>query len=217
MVSVALIVPVMTNFEGFTRLMASVDTNIRPYVIPNYEENIGVSKAWNKGIIQAALDGFEYAVVANDDIVLEKGCIQAMLPHLKKGWDVVTAVNTRDFPEPEDCKTNEPDYAFFAVRPGVFLDKFGPFDEKFTPAYFEDNDMYRRVNLLGGTQTKLSSARMFHEGSVTQFHGGSRVVSHEMFEKNRAYYAAKWGGVPGEETFVIPFNGLTGKKSPKEW
>lgn len=216
MVNVALIVPVMTNFEGFTRLMASVDIRILPIVVPNYEENRGVSWAWNDGMNNAIAS--DVAIITNDDIVFEMGCLRRMVDILAytPGMDLVSAVNTRDFPEPGSGSVHEVDYSCFAVKPESFIRKFGYFDENFFPAYFEDNDMYRRIELAGGMQRKLLEARMYHKGSQTQLGGSKRVVSHEAFEANRAYYRNKWGGIPGEETFDAPFNGLTGM-TYKDW
>jgi GT2 family glycosyltransferase len=214
---IALVVPVLKNFEGFTRLMASVNTDVLPIVIPNYDDNIGVSASWNEGLRRAKEAPVDYVLVVNDDIVLEPMCINTLYIAMRyhPEIDLLTAVNTRDFPEQGSGDPNEPDYSCFMVRPD-FTDKFGEFDENFTPAYFEDNDMYYRVELGGGTQRKSLAARMYHSGSVTQNWGGKPFVTSQMFEANRAYYVAKWGGRPGEETYREPFNGLTGL-TYKEW
>jgi hypothetical protein len=41
---IALVVPVLKRFDLFTRLMASVDTEVYPVIVPNYEDNIGVEQ-----------------------------------------------------------------------------------------------------------------------------------------------------------------------------
>jgi hypothetical protein len=206
---VVLASPVMSNFKGFTELMRSVDIPVLPYVFNNWTINHGVSHAWNCALKDNR--DADVVIVCNDDIIFEPGCLQALVDGVKDYNDLVTAVNTRDFPLPENCNPNEPDYACFAVSPEDFLDTFGYFDENFTPAYFEDNDMAYRIKLAGGTQVKLATARMYHIGSQTQFKGGppeseDRVVSHEQFRKNQAYYRLKWGGLPGHEQYKNPFN-----------
>lgn len=213
---VALIVPVLVNFEGLTRLMASVDREVVPIVIPNYENNIGVSGGWNQGLERAYKANCHKAIVSNDDIVFEPGSIQTLLDSLGPGIDLMSMVNTRDYPERGSGSVHDVDYSCFAVRPYDFLDKFGRFDEHFKPAYFEDNDMYYRIEVAGGMQRKNLNARMFHSGSVTQNWGGKPFVDSIQFEKNRAYYNTKWGGWPGNEKYTAPFNGITGK-TYKDW
>lgn len=213
---VVLAVPVMYNFKGYAELMASVDINILPHVIPNWDNNIGVSAAWNNSIDFAYDKEADVVIVSNDDIIFEPGCLESLITGIMaNGWDLVTAVNIRDFPRYEDCAMDEPDYACFALDPVVFRSKFGYFDENFTPAYFEDNDMAYRISKSGGKQVKLPLARMYHKGSQTQFWNGeeNRVVTHEMFRANEQYYISKWGGRPGDERWQHPFNNKENKLS----
>jgi hypothetical protein len=69
---------------------------------------------------------------------------------------------------------------------------------------------------MGGKYRQILHANMFHAGSVTQNYNGEQVVTAPMFERNKAYYHAKWGGMPGEERYDRPFNGITGKTA-KDW
>jgi GT2 family glycosyltransferase len=208
---IGLVVPVLSNFRGLTELMHSVDTDLKPIVIDNYKQNRGVAAGWNLGIDIARMYGCTTAIVANDDIVFYPGTIRKLHRAVQGGYDVASAVNRRDFAEGEGADWAI-DYSCFAVNPETFFDKFGRFDENFKPAYFEDNDMHRRVTLLGGKSVNLIDAPMYHAGSVTQLAGTNdpdtpnRVVSHHQFRLNRDYYQAKWGGWPGEEKFDTPFN-----------
>ena len=206
---IVLAVPVMYNFKGYTQLMASVDIPVLPYVYNNWDVNRGVSRAWNDAIDDN--QNADVLIISNDDIIFEPGCLETLVRNIRNGYDLATAVNTRDFPKPEDCNPEEPDYSCFAVDPVLFVSKHGYFDENFTPAYFEDNDMAYRIKLNEGKQVKLASARMFHKGSQTQLWNGEegRVVSHQQFETNRGYYIGKWGGTPGNEVFKRPFNTYT--------
>lgn len=48
----------------------------------------------------------------------------------------------------------------------------------------------------------------YHYGSRTQNQRpGSPVVSSPRFEENRARYVREWGGTPGQERFLTPFDG----------
>lgn len=214
---IGLAVPVYKNFEGFAHLMASVDIPIHPFVIPNYAENIGVSRGWNEGIYRAQESAVDALLIANDDVFFYPGCLANLYGHFKSlDIDLLTAINIREGTPDADGIADSADFSCFMINPHDFTDKFGWFDEKFSPAYFEDNDMAYRMRLLGGRYGLDTSAHMYHKGSVTQNWNGEPVVTSEMFETNKRYYAVKWGGTPGLEQYTAPYNGLTGK-TPKDW
>jgi GT2 family glycosyltransferase len=208
MVKIGLVVPVFKNFTGFAELMETVDSPVVPIVVPNWRNNIGVSAGWNQGLRRAVESGCDLALVCNDDILLAPGTISLLKWSVwNHGADLVTPVNTRDGVVTATAEHNpNPDFACFMVKPEEFRDKFGFFDEGFTPAYFEDNDMHYRMKLSGGSAYARTDAGFYHRGSVTQNWGGQRIVSHEMFRSNEAYYMFKWGGLPGHEQFTLPWN-----------
>ena len=203
---VAFVVPVMHNFKGFTELMQTVQMPVQPIVIDNWTENKGVAAAWNEGLRRSK--NYDYAFIVNDDVRFRPGAMHTMLHDMREsGADLVSATpykhDSVGFKEVVDNES--PDFAAFLVRPWSFMHNFGMFDENFYPAYFEDNDMRHRIKVAGGKQGISLCARMDHGVSVTQNWNGERVVSHEQFEKNKAYYVSKWGGEPGNETTDIPF------------
>jgi GT2 family glycosyltransferase len=214
--TLSVVVPVMKNFEGFTRLMESIKYPMFLKVIPNYDDNIGVSRSWNNGLGESVWE--DYTLIVNDDVIFEPGSVVKMINELESDLtiDLVTAVNTRDWPVEGSGNPDEPDYSAFMVRSKMFPRKFGWFDENFYPAYFEDNDMSYRIRLGGGKEKKLLTARMYHAGSVTQNWNGEQVVDHAAFVLNRDYYVSKWGGTPGEEKYTAPFNGAGGL-TYKDW
>jgi GT2 family glycosyltransferase len=203
---IALVVPVMRNFLGFSKLMNSVDEEILPVIIPNWQENIGVSGGWNVGLQIAKENGAETTIISNDDVTFLPGTIKKLVAGIET-CDLLSATNYKHSNEQLTGFDEHPDFSCFIVKTLDFIDKFGWFDENFRPAYFEDNDMAYRIKLLGGRYARDLGAGMIHEGSVTQNMDGNPVVTSPMFEKNRAYYVKKWGGQPGEEKFLNAFNG----------
>lgn len=205
----ALVVPVFKNIQGFAELMQSVDYPILPIVIPNWEENIGVSAGWNAGIKKSIELHASTTIVSNDDLVFYPKTINKLVSDINNyKADLVSACNRRDVPAVTGIQYDEqPDFSCFAINPIRFVEKFGWFDEEFTPAYFEDNDMAYRIKLANGTYLRRLDAGVYHHGSVTQNWGGQQYVTGPMFEANRDYYISKWGGNPGSEVYHEPFQG----------
>jgi GT2 family glycosyltransferase len=198
-----LVVPVYKNFEGFAELMESVDIPVHPFVIGNWRNNIGVAAAWNLGIKRSIDAGCDVVVVCNDDIIFAPGTLYKMRNSVwHEGWDLITPVNTRDAPVGEYGYNESPDFSCFMIKPEEFVSEYGTFDENFRLGYWEDSDMHYRLRLQGAKAGCRTDAGFFHKGSVTQFWGGERVVSHEQFRANRDYYGEKWGN----EKFKHPFN-----------
>lgn len=209
---VGLVVPVMKNFKGFTELIRSVDESVHPFIMSNWIHNAGVSAGWNWGIKMSVTAHLDYALVCNDDVQLNPYCIQRLREALHdrifvSGTQGIFANGLVGF-------GNTPDFACFMVRPQDFIDKYGLFDENFSPAYFEDNDMAYRIKLAGDTYPNRLDATFYHAGSVTQNMDGP-VVTSPMFERNRSYYVSKWGGVPLAETLTHPFNDES--LHPNDW
>lgn len=201
---IALIVPVLYNFRGLAKLMASVDRPVLPVVINNWDVNSGVSWAWNEGIRRAI--ACEHAVICNDDIVLEPGTLDALIDALSDDAVLTSITNSRDC-DPWEGTREGADYSCFAIKVKPFILEMGLFDENFVPAYFEDNDMDIRLRLAGRRSVQVGAARAHHEGSVTQgFHQNAPVVTGPMFLENQTYFVQKWGGTPGETTFSTPYN-----------
>ena len=82
--------------------------------------------------------------------------------------------------------------------------KTGAFDEKFFPAYYEDNDYFRRMS--------IAEVPMIFNGMLNPVvYRNSMTIAKDQtlnnnFEANRQYYISKWGGLPAQETFGTPFN-----------
>lgn len=207
MSTVGLVVPVMKNFKGLAKLLESIDTPVSPIIINNWDENHGVSKAWNRGI-QIAIDrGCEYAVVCNDDVVMTPGLIPKLTQHLDKNTVLVSPKNTTGVGHPRGLN-----FWCFAIEPAYFVERFGTFDENFSPAYFEDDDMAYRIQLRGG---RILNTRYeaYHAVMGTQAMDAEPVVGRDVWDRNLLYYREKWGGDGGSERYRTPFNrfGITTK------
>jgi hypothetical protein len=75
------------------------------------------------------------------------------------------------------------------------------------PQYFADTDFYRRIALAGYERVE-SGLPVLHEVSATiKSDPWLMFLNHQTFPLYEQYFAAKWGGKKGQESFVRPFNG----------
>lgn len=211
--AIPLIVPVLKRFDLFTYMIRSIDYEIKPYVIPNYQINLGVSAAWNEGMRNALSDGYKYAIITNDDVRFDKNCIKQIEKTLVETDAVIVSANQNGLIDPKNKLINGADFFCFGVDIVNLVNKVGTFDENFYPAYFEDNDMEYRIKLAGLKSVINTRAIAFHEQSATQFADDPSRMNPskwncrpEKFEELRGYYIKKWGGEPREEKFTHPFN-----------
>lgn len=185
----------------------------------NFTENRGVSGAWNFGIYHAInkLNCDKFLICNNDEIINPEAI--EILSQALDGDNIVMAtatdisgkvivaedVLTAEIPEKEEL-TENPDFSCFMIKTET-IEKIGYFDEKFYPAYFEDNDYHHRIKLAGLLAVKSSKALYYHFGSRTKQQGGQiAMFVNDGYLNNREYYRMKWGGLPGEETYLTPFN-----------
>lgn len=204
--NIALVVPVLSRFDLFTRMMATVDEAVRVIVVPNYNNNIGVAAAWNEGLRAAHDLGYRYSIVTNDDVEFSKGAISSIYNSFRHSDAGIISANQNGVHGSNGLIPGA-DFFCFAVDIPALWEKCGTFDENFYPAYFEDNDMHYRVRKAGLPDYIDTNAVVTHHGSQTQ-NGtpGGPVVPSPQFEANRNYFINKWGGRPNEETYDHPYN-----------
>lgn len=224
---IGVVIPVVSQFELAFKCIESVRSEYswQPYIIPQWRERLALAKAWNVGIDWAFSDGCEYVMVINDDTVCSPWTIDGQV-HLHQmlreeglvltsGWQVdgpPERMYTLEKPETQMAFPTNLNFSCFMINKDT-IHLVGYFDERFYPAYFEDNDFHRRILLLGLKGHVCLQAPFFHYGSATQ--QSQHGVDHHQFEQCQQYYIEKWGGGPGGEVFSHPYNNSS--LSPKEW
>jgi hypothetical protein len=166
--------------------------------------NLGVAGSWNWTMKNFPAD---YWLFVGNDIQFSKG-------DLKK---IDTFV--QDNPQYVMCPANW-GHSLFALRPSC-IDGAGYFDENFYPAYSEDQDHCYRITLAGLPWADCPNVKAVH--GEPPLWGSSTVWSDPTLNKmcsvtqknNHEFYRRKWGGDPGEEQFIHPFNNP--KISFKDW
>jgi GT2 family glycosyltransferase len=165
-----------------------------PVVITKVDHNAGVSKSWNHFMAEALQRGARSIVIANDDIEYTD---PTALPRLCEALE--------EHPFAYINATHENAFSCFGMQ--LSLARYvGFFDEQFSPAYFEDNDYAYRLKLAGIPMHPVEG-QYFHCGSATlgRFDWTRKQMHHHNFRKNAEYYVRKWGGMPGDERYTVPF------------
>ena len=160
-------------------------------IVPRF--NLGVAGSWNFFLKQ-----FGSCIIANDDVVFARQTIQTF------------ASASLAFPEVVIFEGKDPVAGFstfYVNNPGIWIE-MGGFDELFNPAYFEDNDCRYRLRLAGRPVKKILLRGWRHDNSSTLAHGDEdyKRMHWCLYQRNRNYYIHKWGGLPGREINIEPFN-----------
>jgi GT2 family glycosyltransferase len=161
------------------------------------EYNLGVARSWNTFHRQIDKD---YIIIANDDIAVHAHTIERLITSAQEHPD--TIIHAGD-------GTSGNMYSLFLLTHKGFT-TLGPFDERFYPAYFEDNDYERRRILANLSAVLVSGATYDHAPSSTikKYTPAEMDDHHRSFQRNQQYYIAKWNGLPHQERYTTAFDGL---------
>lgn len=223
--------------EHIFRLLNSVAsaTTRRHHLLIDARPWPSVAAKWN-GFVEAMLERQVPLVIANDDIILWPGCLDALVS-AAQGTGFAAGAMTVNQPiageHPRVMAGSEGGFSLFAITPQLVRDLTdhevreygtllghapGRFDEGFYPAYFEDNDFYVRMKRAGLRERVTTDAAFYHEttkvgevtflGATSTLRDSTRREAHRgNLARNRARYLCKWGGEPHHEQFTLPWNG----------
>jgi hypothetical protein len=175
-----------------------------------------LSASWNRALDFVWETGGEAAVVANNDVRLNKHTVGGLLHVMEKTRALfvsAVAVTEEQFLAADlnwtaaaEGSKGGPDFSCFLISKAGHA-KYR-FDEQFIPCYTEDLDLHRRF-MLGGDGDKIFSVNLpylhFASGTLKQMTPEKRAAKEQAIGGSRAYYAKKWGGDVNQETFYVPF------------
>lgn len=193
-----------------------------------------LSAVWNRALRFCWEAGAEQALVVNNDVRLAPWTYELLLEVQRTtGAWFVTAVSVTE-PQYQDYARMDIDHARLALgvptesrKDGIKVEGYsygGPdfscylitrechrwfqFDEAFVPAYHEDNDYHRRLRIAGFDDRIFGvNLPFWHIGSGTlKTNPQIEATWGPRFARCQEYYVAKWGGLPGKETHLTPFN-----------
>ena len=190
-----LIVPVLNRYDLLQRMLSSIDYPIRHlFIIDNGEgpseileipdwvrevtyspmpNNLGVAASWNLGI--KSLPHSNRWFFSSSDMYYEKGALEKLSSAL------TTELTLCDVP---------PYFQTFVIGEEV-IDRIGLFDEMLDPAYFEENDLLRRLGKEGIPVRKISIPIGHDNSSTINSDPKLLAANTETFATNRDIYKHK--------------------------
>jgi len=191
-----LIVPVLNRYDLLKRMIKSIDYPVRDLMIidngSQYEpddypgnefvqnwwlltmpSNLGVAGSWNLGIKSFPHD--HVWTFASNDMWFRPGDLER-LSTASRG-----SLTLSEY---------QPHFHTFAVGEDV-VDRIGLFDERFAPAYCEDNDFMRRVQFAGFPIAKLDVAPGHDNSSTLAADPRLQERNQDTFRRNVEFYRKK--------------------------
>lgn len=142
--------------------------------------NLGVAASWN--LIIRARPAAPWWLIVNADIEFGSGDLTRMSKAMTEASPRIACLY---------------EFGAFGINAAA-VDAVGWFDENFYPIYFEDNDYRRRCHLANVPVLNLiSHTKHGNSATIASGYAPQNAVT---FPRNADYYAAKWGGPPGQET-----------------
>jgi len=124
-----------------------------------------LASAWNKGIDLALKLKCDYVIVANLDVELDPNCIDNFIVGATYTQDAIMWVG-RIKNEAYYGDSHPNDFSLFMINLKT-INTLGAFDERFKPAYFEDQEMIARIKHKGYHYTRIDGATYLHHGQQT--------------------------------------------------
>ena len=186
---------------------------IKKFVIINASFNIGVSRGWNYILKRFPS---KYWIICGDDTFFEEGSLEKICNYMSTEKALENVFIGYKLKVNDNISNAE--FTNFILTQKS-LDKVGLFDENIYPAYFEDNDYWKRIVLSGEKTFIIENVNIFHAnkdggGSVTlhSVDNDYRSRMNKCYEINGKYFHSKWNSKEGlmthdlNNSFTRPFN-----------
>lgn len=172
------------NPENTSACLSTIDGEIKKnvYVVDNSVVNNGVARSWNLGIDRLKeIDG-DYLIICSASMRFDGGM-----------RDLIEELNNSN----EYGVSTQHGWHLIALGRKT-IDAVGKFDENLYPAYYEDTDYIRRMELLGiheplDGRTEIGYIKVSANSIMDAY-----AIKHGLridMSKSRDYFIKKWGDV----------------------
>lgn len=157
-----------------------------------------LAKAWNIGL-REIFKTEDYAIVSGlDSISPQLDQLEEMVKMLKENpkYGLVSAIPMDMYNGVEKVQHGDGSFSFFIISKEAF-EKVGDFDERFKPAYFEDNDYLERLWKAGYTPHRALSVIYYHMFQGTIKYGTEIKRKYPVYmQKNLELFRSIYGKTP---------------------
>lgn len=191
------------NKEQFTQ-----NKYIEKYTFVYCNMNIGVSRGWNY-ILRNYMKPDEYCLISGDDNYFENGSLQKIAEYISNTANALDNVYIGLNIKRNDNTIIPSGFSSYIITPKIH-EKVGLFDENIYPAYFEDDDLWKRIVISGEKSMIIPDVYIFagddkNTESCT-LHSVSleyRNKMHSCYLRNEIYFYSKWGN---NKEYLFAFN-----------
>jgi len=181
--------------NGTKLIISDLPRDLGPKIIlikPKF--NLGVARSWNWFFDNVK----DHILISNDDIEFYEDSIEQLMEEYDENFSIYPAEGATSFA----CMS----------FPRKIIDDVGRFDESLSPyyAYFEDNDYHWRMRLKGYDIKDIAGCKVKHEnsGTLKKFTPYELTWHHQRFRQAQQRYMMKWGALPPNEKYKVPYNGV---------
>ena len=150
--------------------------------------NLGVARSWNVGAQRVLDEGFDYLVIMSASMQFGVDLHCTFRSQMETHWGAIVIEATGH------------SWHMIAIHRRAFA-AVGLFDSNFYPAYFEQIDFSRRLQMVG---LEVGFVHVWFN-ALSQGSALHNEVVHTPADPLLAYYRKKWGGDKGDERLVQPF------------
>jgi hypothetical protein len=191
---------------------------VEKFIFISSNMNIGVSRGWNYFMINFPSP---YWLISGDDCYFEPNTLENIANFMSipsSLENVFCGLKIKNRNESLIKNLNESLTAGFNtfVITNLLLQNVGLFDENIYPAYFEDDDLRKRIQLTKQQTTTIDNAyinsgdsKHFYSCTLNSVHSNYRKKMDECYVLNEKYYIEKWNRlifVTDGNSFDTPFN-----------
>lgn len=207
-------------FEGYTpEIVGVVNKKLYSAHYPSYvtyienDENC-LASAWNKGLTEL-FKRHDYVVVSGLDSMVRPEILESLEvlveQHPDAGlWSITPEAMAGGTVEDTTVPIRHGDgsFSFFIISKKLF-GKVGGFDERYKPAYFEDNDYLERCWQAGYTPVRHQYLTYYHIFQGTMKYGHDSFKNYPIYmQDNLELFKSTYGKVPdhlpSDITFYLP-------------
>jgi hypothetical protein len=175
----------------------------RVTVIDNTGFNRGVAASWNLGIDDALAAGVDWLVICSESMRFGPPGGADFEAGLTGAWTPSRCDHTCVYP----CGavgTGGLGWHLIGLSMATVA-TVGYFDEVFYPAWWEDTDYFRRIDLAGLFDDQAPVVTVDAHLIAVEHSFNAGLVPTANWGVTAPFYEAKWGGMPGDETFTRPY------------